>query len=154
MIRTVRLISSRMKDIRLRFQIVTDCVEKINKPKQLYKAVKGDPVDELFARYINQLNSPVPINRLGNGKYSFGTKDILAKIMNGKLVIRVGGGYMAIDEFMRHYGNKELIKMQTIKNKLSGIDYSNDSVFSGDNYGSMLESNQIMDLNEMTKNID
>ena len=90
---------------------MTDCVEKINKPKSLYKAVKGDPIDEMFARYINQLNSPVPITRLGNGKYSFGTKDIIAKIMNGKLVIRVGGGYMGIGEFMRHYGNKELIRM-------------------------------------------
>jgi len=34
----------------------------------------------------------------------FGSKKIYAKIINGKLVIRVGGGYMSIDEFMFYYG--------------------------------------------------
>ena len=41
----------------------------------------------------------------------FGTKKIYAKIINGKLVIRVGGGYMGIDEFMQHYGQQEIDKM-------------------------------------------
>lgn len=35
-------------------------------PRKLYKALKGDLVDELFADYINRLNCPVPIKRLGN----------------------------------------------------------------------------------------
>jgi hypothetical protein len=37
----------------------------------------------------------------------FGSKKIFAKIMNGKLVIRVGGGYMLIDEFLRNYAQIE-----------------------------------------------
>ena len=41
----------------------------------------------------------------------FGSKKIFAKIMNGKLLIRVGGGYMGIDEFMFYYGAQELNKM-------------------------------------------
>jgi TfoX/Sxy family transcriptional regulator of competence genes len=45
-------------------------------------------------------NCPVPIKRLGGGYYLFGTKKIYAKILNGRLVIRVGGGYMVIDEFI------------------------------------------------------
>lgn len=61
-------------------------------------------VDELFADYINKLNCPVPIKRLGNNQYSFGKKKIFAKIINGKLVIRVGGGFMGIEEFMMYYG--------------------------------------------------
>jgi hypothetical protein len=36
---------------------------------------------------------------------------VYAKITNGKLVIRVGGGYMGIDEFMYYYGAQELNKM-------------------------------------------
>ena len=40
------------------------------------------------------------MKRLGPGKYLFGTKSIMAKIINGKLVIRVGGGYMSADEFI------------------------------------------------------
>ena len=41
----------------------------------------------------------------------FGTKQILAKIINGKLVIRVGGGYMSADEFIEQYGPMEILKM-------------------------------------------
>ena len=46
--------------------------------------------------------------RLGGGFYMFGTKKIYAKIMNGRLVIRVGGGYMSIDEFMKYHGVQEM----------------------------------------------
>ncbi len=35
-----------------------------------------------------------------------------AKIINGRLVIRVGGGYMGIEEFMMYYGQQELQKIQ------------------------------------------
>lgn len=35
----------------------------------------------------------------------------MAKIINGKLVIRVGGGYMSVDEFIDQYGKIELLKI-------------------------------------------
>lgn len=38
----------------------------------------------------------------------WGPKKIFAKIMNGKLIIRVGGGFMLIDEFLRNYYETEL----------------------------------------------
>jgi hypothetical protein len=48
---------------------------------------------------------------MGSGYYMFGSKKIFAKIINGSLLIRVGGGYMTIDEFMFYYGAQELNKM-------------------------------------------
>lgn len=42
----------------------------------------------------------------------FGTKKIYAKIMNGKLVVRVGGGYMVIEEFVDTYHDQELDKIE------------------------------------------
>ena len=42
----------------------------------------------------------------------FGSRKIFAKIMNDKLVVRVGGGYMRIDEFLATYGQQELDKLQ------------------------------------------
>lgn len=77
----------------------------IEKKKEFYRAIKGDLVDELIAKFINQMKCPVPIKRLGDGYYIFGTKKIFARIMNQKLVIRVGGGYMVIDEFIATYGD-------------------------------------------------
>ena len=35
----------------------------------------------------------VPIRRIGEGFYLFGTRKIFAKVLNNKLVVRVGGGY-------------------------------------------------------------
>ena len=55
----------------------------------------------------------MPITRLGGGFYMFGTKKIYAKIMNNKLVVRVGGGFMGIDEFIHSYGESELLKLKS-----------------------------------------
>ena len=85
-----------------------------------YVAIKGDEVDELLARYINLNACPVPIKRLGGGYYLFGTRKIYAKILNGRLVIRVGGGYMVIDEFIENYAEVELKKMEARRAK--GLD--------------------------------
>jgi hypothetical protein len=57
----------------------------------------------------------VPIKKLGNGYYIFGTRKIYAKILNGKLVIRVGGGYMIIEEFINTYAEQELAKINKIQ---------------------------------------
>jgi len=73
-------------------------------PQKSYVAAKGDEVDEMLAKWINMHGCTIRFERLGGGFYMFGSKKIYAKIMNGKLVIWVGGGYMSIDEFMKHYG--------------------------------------------------
>ena len=54
---------------------------------------------------------PIPIQRLGDGFYLFGSKKIYAKVINGKLVIRVGGGYMIIEEFIETYAEEEMAKL-------------------------------------------
>lgn len=76
---------------------------------------KGDILDEMIGQYIHQANCPVPIKKLGNGYYIFGTRKIYAKILNGKLVIRVGGGYMIIEEFISTYAEQELNKINRIQ---------------------------------------
>ena len=57
----------------------------------------------------------MPIKKLGDGYYLFGTRKIYAKILNGKLVIRVGGGYMVIEEFISTYAEKELLKLEALQ---------------------------------------
>jgi hypothetical protein len=47
-----------------------------------YKPVKGDLVDEIMATYINAMTNPLPVKRLGDGYYLFGTKKIYARLMN------------------------------------------------------------------------
>ena len=96
--------------------------EKASEPKpslkkQWYRAIKGDLVDEVMAKYLNEMHQPLPVKRLGDGNYLFGTKKIFARIMQGKLVIRVGGGYMSIEEFIQTYSDFEIQKVQQMIEK-------------------------------------
>jgi hypothetical protein len=77
-----------------------------------YKVAKGDEVDEMLAQYINGMRIELPISRLGGGQYMFGSKKIYAKVMNNKLVVRVGGGYMDMNEFITTYAESERLKLQ------------------------------------------
>ena len=109
-----KLIDDHMKRIaQLEAEIGDAPLPPVEEPK--YHARKGDLVDEMLAMYIQ--NCPVPVKRLGDGFYLFGTRKIYAKIMNGKLVIRVGGGYMFIEKFIETYAEQELIKINAILEK-------------------------------------
>lgn len=57
------------------------------------------------------------MKRLGDGNYLFGTKKVFAKILNGKIIIKVGGGYMSIEEFMQTYQDFEVSKVQQMLEK-------------------------------------
>jgi hypothetical protein len=48
--------------------------------------------------------------RLSPGIYSFGSKKVCIKVDNGKINIRIGGGYLRIDEFLEKYTTVELEK--------------------------------------------
>jgi len=78
---------------------------------KLYKPVKGDAVDEMFAGYLNKAQVDINVRRISASNYMFGSKKILAKIINGRLVIRVGGGYMNAEEFIEQYGKIEMMKI-------------------------------------------
>ena len=82
---------------------------------KLYKPVAGDIVDEMFAGYLNKAELTIDVQRISASNYMFGTKKILAKIINGKLVIRVGGGYMNAEEFIDQYGKIEMMKMMKME---------------------------------------
>lgn len=78
---------------------------------KLYKPLKGDVVDEMFANCLNKAKVEIDVQRISANNYMFGTKKILAKIINGQLVIRVGGGYMNADEFIEQYSKIEMMKI-------------------------------------------
>jgi len=73
-----------------------------------------------MAQYVNNFELDVPVQRLGDGNYMFGSRKIYAKIMNDKLVVRVGGGFMLIDEFLNTYGRQELEKLNILAARGSG----------------------------------
>jgi len=69
-----------------------------------YPAVKADTVDGALANFINLHHERGALTTLfvreGEGIYKFGTKKVNIKLENGLLKVRVGGGYLSIEEFV------------------------------------------------------
>jgi hypothetical protein len=45
----------------------------MGKAESHYKAIRGDAIDELLANYLSVAGCPIPIRRLGEGFYMFGS---------------------------------------------------------------------------------
>ena len=82
----------------------------------VYIPVKNDVIDRRIADYIN--NYPdrqklkIMFMRESEGIYQFGSKRVHVKIEKDKINIRVGGGFLSIDEFLDQYTPGELDKME------------------------------------------
>ena len=71
----------------------------------VYLPIKDDQVDKKLAEYINnypdRANLKIMLQRESAGIYNFGTRKINIKLeTNGQLKVRVGGGYLSMDEFL------------------------------------------------------
>lgn len=70
----------------------------------VYIPIIGDQVDEKLADFINNYPDRNQVKimflRESAGVYEFGTKRVEVRLAKGKLTVRVGGGYMGIDEFL------------------------------------------------------
>lgn len=74
------------------------------KTRSGYRAVQGDLTDELLAKVMNEMQVTLPVGRISEGVYLFGTRKINVKVMNGNnLLVRVGGGYCNLKEFIETY---------------------------------------------------
>ena len=50
--------------------------------------------------------------RESSGVYEFGSKRVMVRVERGKIQIKVGGGYLSIDEFLEQYTPEELAKLK------------------------------------------
>ena len=82
----------------------------------VYIPVKNDAIDKKLAEYIN--NYPdrkklkIMFMRESSGVYEFGSKRIRVEVQREKITIKVGGGYLSIDEFLDQYTPDELAKLE------------------------------------------
>ena len=76
-------------------------------------------VDQGLAKYINKaplkLRSKMNFEREGPGVYKYHRKKVFMKIENETIVIRVGGGFLTIDEFVDFYCKTDADRENTKK---------------------------------------
>jgi hypothetical protein len=71
-----------------------------------------EQIDKLLTEYLAANNHPNPFVKMSDGAYSFGNKKVGVLVRNGSLIVRVGGGYMCIEEFIRMHVYNEINKSQ------------------------------------------
>ena len=86
--------------------------EYVKEQNRKYKAKKGDEVDEMISKYLGNSEEGVVIKRMAEGRYMIGEKKVSAKILNEKLLIRVGGGYQTLEEYLKVWKQARLKRDQ------------------------------------------
>lgn len=66
----------------------------------MYRAVKGDFLDEIVQKIIYELKCELPIIRVVTGRYLIGTDLKMLMIKGNICMVRVGGGWERLDEYI------------------------------------------------------
>lgn len=109
---------------------IMNCVVEKDSETDRIKAVMGeiklrhppyipkldDPIDVALFEFIKSCEEPIPIpfTREECGVYLFGTKRIFLKLENGNIVIRIGGGFTNIQNFIEIYTPIELQRQEEV----------------------------------------
>jgi DNA repair exonuclease SbcCD ATPase subunit len=105
-----------LKDAEIEIETLKDYIIELKHRIAVYIPVDHDSVDKKLAEYIN--NYPernrlkVMFLRESSGIYQFGTRKVYVKVEQGKIMIRVGGGYLSVDEFLDIYTPLEIEKLE------------------------------------------
>ena len=82
----------------------------------VYIPVKNDLIDKKLAEYINtypdRQKLKIMFLRESEGVYEFGSKRITVKVERDTIQVKVGGGYLTIDEFLDTYTSVELERIE------------------------------------------
>lgn len=68
-----------------------------------HREEKIDQIDKELKQYFKDKQMKNPFVKISEGVYNYGNKRLCFNLKNGMPVVRVGGGYMFIDEFLRMY---------------------------------------------------
>jgi Growth-Arrest-Specific Protein 2 Domain len=105
-----------LKDAELEIETLKEYIIELKQRVAVYIPVRDDTVDARLAEYINNYPERSRLKIMfmweSEGIYQFGTKKIYVRVEQGKIIIRVGGGYLSIDEFLDIYTPVELEKLE------------------------------------------
>ena len=93
-----------LKDAEDEIEVLKSYIIDLKSRIAVYIPTKGDPTDVKLAEYINNYPDRQKLKimflRESEGVYEFGSKRIMVKVERDKIQIKVGGGYLSIDEFL------------------------------------------------------
>lgn len=105
-----------LKDAEVEISTLQQYIVDLKQRIAVYIPIKNDLTDKKLAEFIN--NYPersklkIMFMRESEGVYQFGSKRVQVKVEREGIKIRVGGGYLSIDEFLDQYTPVELEKLE------------------------------------------
>ena len=105
-----------VRDLELENATLKNYIIDLKARVAVYVPLKDDPIDQKMADFIN--NYPdrnklkIMFMRESSGVYQFGSKKVNVRIEKGNIKIRVGGGYLSVDEFLDQNTCIELEKLE------------------------------------------
>ena len=106
----------RLRNLELENEALKNYIIDLKAKVAVYVPFKDDAIDHKIAEFIN--NYPdrsklkIMFMRESSGVYTFGSKKVTVRVEKSKIQIRVGGGYMSIDEFLDQHTPAELEKIE------------------------------------------
>ena len=82
--------------------------------RKTYAPIRNDPIDVCMAEFLNSRVPPLPfpVVREDQGVYLFASRTIKVKIENNKVIVRLGGGFEAIEGFVSTNMQAEIDKVE------------------------------------------
>ena len=104
-----------------------DNVEELAKGQAVYIGHKSDRIDMTLAGYLNTYPEKEKMKilflRESEGVYQFGQKRVYIKIEKGNQIkVRVGGGFMHIDDFIEQYTPQEVDRIERKNDVITRFD--------------------------------
>ena len=116
-----RKLNEESKTLKGRFDIVNNEHQKLlhhmKEQRKIYIPKKNDPIDAMLSDAINSFPEREKIKimflRESDGVYRFGSRRVHIKIEHGEhVLVRVGGGHMALEDFIRQFSAQEAQKIE------------------------------------------
>jgi hypothetical protein len=101
-----------------KIELLIKANKELEKGQAVYIGHKEDKIDKAVAKYVNKKfpekgEIGIMFLRESEGVYQFGQRRVHVKVERGdQVLVRVGGGFMHIDEFVEQFTDSELEKVE------------------------------------------
>ena len=110
-------VHDRDKELERIFEYLND----LNKTGFTYQHAENDRIDKHLAEIINNSEkSKMLFIRESEGVYTYCKKKVFMKNEHDRLIIRVGGGYMSLEEFIDTFNPFQSWKPKYMRNESQG----------------------------------
>ena len=105
-----------LKEAEIEISHLQGYVSDLQNRVSVYIPVKNDLTDKAMGEYINNYPDRKKIKimfmRESEGIYQFGSRKVAIRVDQDRITVRVGGGYISVEEFLEQYTPQELEKME------------------------------------------